>query len=394
MPPVRIVAKDEWTLVNATGTEQNICGSRRGLQGGGAGVLQPWHRLFVVLLAAVFAQLVTMAAASAAAGAITEYALPPNGGWCSCPAAIVLGPDGNLWFTENGGAVGHGAIGTITTAGIITEFALPAYNSSPVGITLGPGGTGLWFTEQNTNRIGEITTTGAITEFNISLSGSQPRGIVLGPDSNMWFTQSLANATTTTCTGHHCSTSTSTKTGYIGRITPNGTISEFAIPYAYSRPFWITSGPDGNLWFTDEGNNSVGRITTGGAVTEFALPNASTNPGAHGITAGPDNNLWVAEAYSSQVAQVTTTGAITEFSAPGGPAGIVSGPDKNLWFTEATNTSAVGTMSTTGAVLASNSLGSSQYKDPQGITDGPDGRLWFTEESGGTNGAIGAITSS
>jgi streptogramin lyase len=335
-----------------------------------------------------------MPTVSAAAGTITEYALPPNGGWCSCPAAIVLGPDGNLWFTENGGAVGHGAIGMITTAGIITEYALSTYNSSPVGITSGPGGTGLWFTEQNTNRIGDITPTGAITEFNISLSGSQPRGIVLGPDSNMWFTQSLANATTTTCKGHRCTTSTSTTTGYIGRITPNGTISEFAIPYAYSRPFWITSGPDGNLWFTDEGNNSVGRITAAGAVTEFPLPNASTNPGAHGITTGSDHNLWVAEAYSSKLAQVTTGGTINEFSATGGPAGIVTGPDNNLWFTEATNTSAIGTMSTSGTGLTSYSLGTAQYKDPQGITIGSDGRLWFTEEFGGSNGAIGVITTS
>lgn len=353
-----------------------------------------WQRLFVIFLAATSAQLLTIAVVSATVGSITEYALPANGGWCSCPAAIVLGPDGNLWFTENGGASGDGAIGTITTAGVITEYRLPTYNSSPVGITSGPAGTGLWFTEQNTNRIGRITTTGAISEFKISLSGSQPRGIVLGPDGALWFTQSLANATTTTCTGHHCSTSTSTKTGYIGRIAPSGTITEVSIPYAYSRPFWITGGPDGNLWFTDEGTNSVGRITTGGTITEFTLPGASANPGPHGITAGPDNNIWVAEANSSQVARVTTTGAITVFAAPGGPAGIVTGPDKNLWFTEATNTSALGTMDSTGTVLASYSLGSSQYKDPQGITGGPDGALWFTEEFGGTNGAIGAITSS
>ena len=131
-----------------------------------------------------------------------------------------------------------------------------------------------------------------------------------------------------------------------------------------------------------------------GVVTEFKLPSASAGPGPHGITSGPDGNLWVAEANTSMVAQVTTAGVITEFGAPGGPAGIVTGPDKNLWFTEATNTSGVGVMTTSGTVVNSFSLGTTQYKDPQGITVGSDSRLWFTEEFGGTYGAIGAITSS
>src|SRR6185503_13856579 len=42
----------------------------------------------------------------------------------SRPANIVNGPDGNLWFTEQVA----GRIGRITTAGVITEFVLPATN--------------------------------------------------------------------------------------------------------------------------------------------------------------------------------------------------------------------------------------------------------------------------
>ena len=36
----------------------------------------------------------------------------------------------------------------------------------------------------------------------------------------------------------------------------------------------ITTGPDGNLWFTSGGNNcaSIGRITPSGEITEFDLP--------------------------------------------------------------------------------------------------------------------------
>jgi len=350
--------------------------------------------LAVAFLLAMCAQLLFTSPATATAGNVTEYSLPANGqttttcstrhrcttstsNWCSCPATIALSPDdGGLWFTETGGKLGHGAIGRISTTGTINEYGLATYGSLPVGIAAGPSGAfALWFTEQSANRIGKITTGGVITEFPLPTAGSQPRGIALGPDGAYWFTESRSSGT---------------MTGFVGRIDQNGGISEFMVPFAYSRPFLITGGPDGNLWFTDEGTNSVGRVTTAGFISEFVLP--STGSGPHGITTGPDGNLWAAEANASKVAVITPGGSITEYPAPGGPAGIATGPDNNIWFTEATNVSGVGTMSTSGNVIASYSLGTTQTKDPQGIIAGPDGRMWFTEEFGGANGAIGAVT--
>jgi hypothetical protein len=54
---------------------------------------------------------------------ITLFALQP-GGTQRCPAEIAAGPDGNLWFNEKTFA-GQGFIGRVSTAGVITEFALP-----------------------------------------------------------------------------------------------------------------------------------------------------------------------------------------------------------------------------------------------------------------------------
>ena len=42
---------------------------------------------------------------------------------------------------------------------------------------------------------------------------------------------------------------------------PSGTITEFTIPTTSSIPEGITAGPDGNLWFTENGGNKIGRIT-------------------------------------------------------------------------------------------------------------------------------------
>ena len=55
----------------------------------------------------------------------------------------------------------------------------------------------------------------------------------------------------------------------IGRIDIAGNITEFATAIGPDR---ITTGPDGNLWFTEPFNNKIGRVTLSGVITEFALP--------------------------------------------------------------------------------------------------------------------------
>ena len=39
-----------------------------------------------------------------------------------------------------------------------------------------------------------------------------------------------------------------------------GTVTEFPVP-SRGGPEFITAGPDGNLWFTEEAGNKIGRIT-------------------------------------------------------------------------------------------------------------------------------------
>jgi virginiamycin B lyase len=62
----------------------------------------------------------------------------------------------------------------------------------------------------------------------------------------------------------------------------------------------ITSGSDGNLWFTLQASNGVGRITTLGVATEFGVPTPSI---PIGITAGPDGNIWFTE--GAEIGRIT-----------------------------------------------------------------------------------------
>ncbi len=89
-----------------------------------------------------------------------------------------------MWVTEYG--TGVSKIAKITTTGTITEYTLPN-EAHPGGITKGPDGN-LWFAEEGTSKIGKITTAGAITEYGLP-SGSVPREIAVGPEGNLWFTE-------------------------------------------------------------------------------------------------------------------------------------------------------------------------------------------------------------
>ena len=55
-------------------------------------------------------------------------------------------------------------------------------------------------------------------------------------------------------------------------------IKEFPVPTPPNQPLFITSGADGNLWFTEiEGTRSDASRSTG-EITEFPLPNVHSEP--------------------------------------------------------------------------------------------------------------------
>ncbi len=179
---------------------------------------------------------------------VTSYTVPsiPVGGLLLLPAPtkITLGPDGNLWFTEEAAdRIGRALLtnpNQINTFPIPPAPGLPAAN--PDGITTGPDGN-LWFTEQQRDMIGRITPSGsnAIKEFGGLTPGSEPFDMAAGSDGGLWFTEVNAS--------------------YIGRIDPNppNAVTEYPIPSG-GKALDIVGGPDGNLWFTEQSGDRVGRV--------------------------------------------------------------------------------------------------------------------------------------
>jgi streptogramin lyase len=119
----------------------------------------------------------------------TEFPVPGAG---SSMQGIVVGPDGNIWFTEPGSFLPPffepGKIARMTPAGLLTgEFPTPTGRGEPLGITVGPDNN-LWFTEFRAAKVGRITPAGVFTaELPVGL-GTDPGGIATGPDGNVWFT--------------------------------------------------------------------------------------------------------------------------------------------------------------------------------------------------------------
>ena len=99
----------------------------------------------------------------------------------------------------------------------------------------------------------------------------------------------------------------------------------------------MISGPDGNLWTTDQGLNAILVVsTTGKVLAVHHLATAVAYP--YGITVGPDKNIWFTELSANQVGRMTTGGALKEFAVPtpfSDVQEITAGPDGNVWFTEA-----------------------------------------------------------
>lgn len=208
-------------------------------------------------------------------GEIKEFRLPMTD---SDPAGVVLGPDGNVWFTE----AATGDVRQITAGGKISDpFPAGTVTSMPAGIVTGPDAN-LWFTESSADKLGMLTLAGKLTEFPLPATGSSPTEIVAGADGKLWFSESSKDK--------------------IGRVSTAGVIDEFITPTGNSVPAGATLGPDCNIWFTESNANLIGRIDSAGNITEFKIPTANSQPS--GIALGPDGNLWFAESAANQIAEL------------------------------------------------------------------------------------------
>lgn len=297
--------------------------------------------------------------------AIEAYTLSsPEGGIDD----ITTGPDGALWYVW--GWSGHTGLGSITTAGVSTDYTAPL--STAYGIDGLAAGVGcLWTVETvgSQNYIGQWTTAGVL-QHQFPVPGAGAYHIAWGPDGALWFTGIGAVAS-------------EDDEAFIGRMTTAGQVTTYPLLQPQDPAFNIVSGPDGALWFDIPSSASVGEITTSGTITVHPIPGASQEEltQSQALVEGPDGALWVAWGSPSEVVRISAAGSVTDLPVacgpgPGGPSSIASGSDEQLWVTASNEVCSVSTSGTVTAVYSMpGTVPAVDY--PTVITSGPDGDLWF-----------------
>jgi streptogramin lyase len=306
------------------------------------------------------------------------------------------------------------------TGGVSAGFSA---GMGPDGITSGPDGH-VWFTEFNSpGGVARVNRDGSITELIGGVTpgfsfNALPNQITTGPDGHIWFTESGH--------GYNNGFNASTYPGGIARVNDDGSVTEFTGGKtkglsALAAPTGITTGPDGNIWFTepslgfdskfqsacyDNGDNDpcggLARLNSDGSVLQFEaghnLPGMTPRAFPTGITGGTDGNLWFTEPRLNTTGQTEggvgrlnlgfanvtqfPAGTTSGFSTEAFPWQITSGTGGHVWFSELGMLGGVayvngdGTVSEFGPPLTPGFTASAH---PNGIGVGPDGHMWFTE---------------
>jgi streptogramin lyase len=219
-----------------------------------------------------------------------QWAMPTA---ASGPWDLVFDHNGKLWITEH--FVNKIAEFDPTTDTFVAEYATPATNSQPYGITVDASNT-IWFTENNSAvaLIGEIpATTGQLVEYKIrtgSTTNLTPHLITVDPTGNIWWTEGFA--------------------GEIGELntSTNNTVTEYPYPQLCkgcgTHASGISVDSNGLIWFDDSLQNTFGSFpdTGTGTFSMYNAPSSRSHP-HDGLRVDNLNRIWFDEEYAEKLAE-------------------------------------------------------------------------------------------
>ncbi len=270
---------------------------------------------FPRLLILVASAAVAIAAVETLNVPIKEYSVPtPN----SRPHDPAAGPDGTLWFTEQGAnKIGRFDPGT----GSFREYPLKTPDSGPHGLVADRGGN-IWFTAISGGYVGKLDPkTGAVAEFRPA-NGAEidPHTPVFDRNGVLWFTNEESN--------------------YIGRLDPaTGKMDLKQVPTPHAIPYGIVVTKDNVPFFCEFGTNKLASIDPKTmAVREYTLPAQDARP--RRLALAPDGTIYYTDYARGYIGHFDPAGGklLKEWPSPGGaqarPYGIAISSTGDVWYSE------------------------------------------------------------
>lgn len=128
----------------------------------------------------------------------------------------------------------------------------------------------------------------------------------------------------------------------VAERTSAGVVRRFPVTTSAAGLGRIRTAPDGTMWFTMRDKNKVGRITPQGRITEYTLPDTTTgtNEGTYDLAIAPNGTIWVVYDFGRRVLSFTVDAAgnatlVAHSSLGSSPYGeqVAIGPGQIPWIT-------------------------------------------------------------
>ena len=212
-----------------------------------------------------------------------------------------------------------------------------------------------------------------------TVQGTDPglEDLTSGSDGNVWFTDSSQNS--------------------VGRITPSGNIIEYPVQTDNAGPDRITTDASGTMWFTETGNGCacIAKLSTDGTIAAtFPAYHVSCQPYPEAIGVDANEDVWYTNAACNSIGYIqTNNGQGFSFGGNTDDTNMVVSPDGRAWtlgYDSSSQTYRIISTDLNDAVTTY----ATQINGPSALAVGTGNRLWFADDDNSGTSFIGYVDTS